>query len=403
MSTARRNLNAALYNVTQAIEDRLGDLTWAGFQVGNGLQLSLVDFLFDVATLQAFRPDYITRLGYNIAERTTDAVRVLVPGDAQRLAIQEFQNNYEVYNLVKNVHQDINEPQGKFELGPILVRAYALGQYPDLWAVEGLGHDYAASFRGDPHQATGMLQETHTGAIPTQALTMLHAGIGLAFAEDLMKTISPYSTDGDVRRILEKFIGLCVDNSRPGYTGAAWESLGLVTRTWHAQMVPIVDRHLRRINEEVRPYFWHGAGRALYFLPTHFVPGVYSPWLSVETDTPDELARRNAIAGLAWANTIVNIRQPAILADLLNCRGSQLVRDDAFINGLLSVLLMAGNITPGDVYIAGFCSYQPDPSVADLWQRTAGLACKYVNCRYSGNLEEIFRYQPFEDLRTKLC
>jgi hypothetical protein len=402
MPTASSELNAALYNVTQAIEDRLGDLTWAGFQVGDEVQQGFLNFFFDVATLQAFRPQYINRLGSNIAERTTDALRVLVPGEPQRLAIQEFQNNYEVYNLVKHVHDTLQEPQGKFELAPLLTRAYALGQYPDLWAVEGLGHDYAAAF-GGPQQPTGMLLEANTGEIPVKALTMLHAGIGLAFAEQLMKTITPYSTPGEIRRTLEKFVALCVDNSRPGYTGAAWESLGLVTRTWHSQMVPIVDRQLRRINEGARLYFWHGAGRALYFLPIHFVPGVYSPWLSVETDAPDELARRNAIAGLAWANTIVNIRQPAILADLLRRRGSHLVRDDAFIDGVLSVLLMAGDITPGDLYIAEFCRYQPPHSVEDLWQRTAGLACKYVNCCYNGNLEEIFRYQPFEELSAKLC
>ena len=75
------------------------------------------------------------------------------------------------------------------------------------------------------------------------------------------------------------FVQLCRDNSRPGYEGAAYESLGLVARFWNSPLVPVVDRVLCKIAPEVLGYFWHGVGRSLNFLPLYAVPGVLSPWM----------------------------------------------------------------------------------------------------------------------------
>ena len=66
---------------------------------------------------------------------------------------------------------------------------------------------------------------------------MLHAGVGLAFAERLLEGVTPTTPGPAVRPVLRRFLALCRGNSRPGYVGAALESLGLVAgsstpRSW---------------------------------------------------------------------------------------------------------------------------------------------------------------------------
>jgi len=371
-----------------------------------------VDLMFDVVTLQAFNPNYVARLTNDAAEQSRETLRVLAPGEDCRLAWQELRNKYEVFTLVKNVRTLVNEPaDGDFPLGELIERAYALGAYPDLWAVEGLGHDYAARLWrvGDPIR--GILTDARSSVLPVKSLTMMHAGLGLAFAERLMEIVTPYSPAAEIRRVLDEFITLCRDNSRAGYVGAAYESLGLVTRTWHARMVSIVDRQLREIDEEVAGYFWHGVGRALYFLPIYFVPGLLSPWRAVEREPPDDFAGRNALAGLAWAMTLVNMRQPEIMANLLRHRGARLSQTDAFANGVSSSIIVGHDITPGDIYITAFCRYQPsasEPRLMELWNDLVGRPCRDALARFypvlqrHDRLGEVFHYQSLPRLIARL-
>ena len=97
-----------------------------------------------------------------------------------------------------------------------------------------------------------------------------------------MNRITPYSTPSEIRAVLQEFVTLVKNNSRKGYEGAAYESLGLLTRFWHSPMVKIVDQHMQDVEPEAVGYFWHGVGRALYFFPTYFVPGLLSAWVPVE-------------------------------------------------------------------------------------------------------------------------
>ena len=86
-------------------------------------------------------------------------------------------------------------------------------------------------------------------------------------------------------------------------------------------MVRIVDRGLSAIDPDIVGYFWHGVGRGLYFLPINALPCSSSTWRAVEMaheEAPHTLGRLNALGGLAWAVTLVNIRHPAILEAFLN-------------------------------------------------------------------------------------
>jgi hypothetical protein len=177
-------------------------------------------------------------------------------------------------------------------------------------------------------------------------------------------------------------------------------------------MVGIVEAHLREFAPHTLGYFWHGVGRSLYFLPLYFVPGLLSPWLAVEREAPHELAFLNMTAGLAWATTIVNVRQPEIMENFLRTQSERAARTPAFVNGLMSTLIMGIDITPGDTYITRFLDYRPDPSdprVAELWDRLVrrpGEEAVYnvhPALQRSERLGEVFQYHPsLSDLAARL-
>jgi hypothetical protein len=337
--------------------------------------------------------------------------RVFSSPENIRLGLDELINNYEVFTLVKNVSKLLRIPPGSqsFDLATAIEGAYALGQFPDLWAVEGLGHDYTLTLWEVGKPARGILTEGQARALPDKSLTMMHAGMGLAFAEGLMNTITPYSPAPQIRDALAEFITLVKTNSREGYEGAAYESLGLVTRFWHSQMVNIVGTHMREVEPEAVGYFWHGVGRALYFLPTYFVPGLLSAWIPVEQEPPDELARLNMIAGLSWATTLVDVRQPPIMQTILKYYGDIISKTPAFTNGVMSALIMGSDMTPGDYYIREFLEYRPsEPQIAEFWDglvgRPANVAVRqiYPVLKQHHRLGEVFRYQNLWELAERL-
>ena len=401
-----------VYAVARVAQDQLNDLLWAAFQAGDEVQRGAVDLLFDIVTLRALAPGYIGQLTATLAEQARETGKVLTPGADCRLAWQELKNKYEVYNLVKHAHELLEIPAGAaFPLDEIVEQAYALGAHPGVWAVEGLGHDYALACWQPPHPVRDLLTGERASRLPDNSLTMLHAGIGLAFAERLLKTVTPYSPPDAVRRMVEEFITLCRENSREEYAGVAYESLGLVARTWHAQVVDAIDRALQGTAPELLGYFWHGAGRALYFLPIHFVPGSPSPWRAIGRRAPHETARLNLIAGLTWAMTLVNLRQPEILADLVKSSGRELARNGAFTYGVTSSLMMGYDIAPDDLYIQAFSRYRPDPSdaaLAELWAELVARPCAnalerdYPVLKQQRRLGELYHYYPGSAVRPRV-
>ncbi|MCA1636453.1 MAG: hypothetical protein LC802_22880 [Acidobacteria bacterium] len=410
---AARKVNGAFYSVTQATENQFGDLVFAAYMIGDEAQRGLVDLMFDALSLRVLDPSYVSNLTSEVAEQSQDSLRVFTSAENINLAWRELRNSYEVFSLVKGVSSLLHIPkEGRdFDLARLVEAAYALGAYPALWAVEGLGHDYAMTFWGQGRPVRGILTDVRAEVLPVKSLTMMHAGIGLAFAEQLMDTITPYDSPDKIRGVLREFITLVRENSRPGYEGAAYESLGLVTRFWHSQMVGVVERYMWEVEPEAVSYFWHGVGRSLYFLPLFFVPGLLSPWLAIEREASHDLARLNMTAGLAWAMTIVNVRQPELLENFLKYRGEQLSRTPAFTNGVMSTLVMGIDITPGDEFITRFLQHQPDQSdrrLVELWDNLVSRPAGEAVYRFHPLLEahrrlgEVFHYQDLWELAARL-
>jgi hypothetical protein len=157
-------------------------------------------------------------------------------------------------------------------------------------------------------------------------------------------------------------------------------------------------------------YFWHGVGRAIYFLPINILPFYGSIWHAYEMaqrEATDEFAWRNALAGLAWGVTMVNIRQPAIMAHLLQQHGEDLSENAAFSYGVASSLMMRYDTTPDAPFIMPFYQYQPDatdPGLVWLWNSQVrqpaqeALQTYYPILKQRSRLGELFRYHSLPEL-----
>jgi hypothetical protein len=391
-----------LYATTQAMSLQLGDLAWAAFRLGDDAQRAFVDLAFDLARCSV--TDVVARLS-DWSEEAGEAVLTL--GSGLGRTWQQGRNNFEVYGLVKDVRSRLQLDWSRpFDLNQLVERAYDLGAYADLWAVEGLGHDYAAMCL-DRGVRAGILRDGPAASLPRRSFTMMHAGLGLALAERTAQALTPYARRSEFRDVATGFADACDAHAVAGYAGAAYESLGLVIRTWHPQLMSAFDEALMDVDRGLAGFFWHGAGRALYFLPTYIVPGLLSPWRAADREAPHLLAHCNLLAGLAWAMTLVNIRQPDTLAHLLSVRGDVLTRYDGFTNGICSAIVMAIDTTPDDPYVLAFAEYDPrdqKPHVRDMWRRAVRPAVVLALRRYQpvlaahGQLERVFRCTNLDQL-----
>jgi hypothetical protein len=379
-------------------------------QFGESLFGILSDMAKGMLTPQVLNPATALSLAGNPVERTAETLRLMLSGGNFVASAEELRNKGEVFTLVAAVSGLLGVPQeSPLPLPQLVARAYALGAFYALWALEGLGRDYGDSFwrqRAVPHR---ILSPAAARGLPPGSLLMLHAGIGLSFAQHALAALRWNTPPGEISRMVAEAVLLDRENSLPGYAGAAYESLGLVTRSMHPTMVAAVDRAVREVAPEVRGYFWHGVGRALYFWLFNFLP--CSDWQifrMAAREAPDEAARLNACAGAAWAFVLVNQRQPRVLADLVvKPHGRELARDGSFANGVASAIVVRRATTPDAPFIASFCGYRPnggDSGTAALWDDLVGLPGRRAVDVYHpwlqrhGRLGEVFQYQDLEHL-----
>ncbi|MCP4657113.1 MAG: hypothetical protein GY856_17025 [bacterium] len=368
--------DASFDGATWTIQGRLDELLQAAFQAGDDLQTEWLDLVSDALT-----PARWGRVASDMADRSLEALRLAAPGDAGAAVRRELRNKYEIYWLVKGVRKVLElPPHGRsFSLLEKVARAYELDPFRALWAVEGLGHDYAATLLEDGDLETGILTDPKLELLPSASLPMLHAGLGLACAEHVLRTIAPHSPRGRIRGAIERFVSLCRENSRERHADAALEALGLVARCFFADLVPALERELEAMDEgSLRRVFWHGVGRAIYFVPANFVPGYSSTWHAVQMakrESPDETAHHYALAGVAYAFILVNMADPGILEELLGRHGDAL-RGGAFVDGLVASVVMRKEITPDAPVLREFLAYRPAARLTDLWDETVRIPCQ---------------------------
>lgn len=261
------------------------------------------------------------------------------------------------------------------------------GACRSLWTVEGLGYAQAldAWRMGPPRR---LLTD---GRWPDRAALPLHTGAALAFAGWLL--------DQEDGAPLEPWLALWDDNARPGLRDIAVEALGLMTRTLHPQRLARLAGRLRAIDPTLDEPFWHGVGRGLYFAPTHALPWTGAIGRAFEkawSEPPHEPGRLNATAGLAWAFTLVNLRHPELLADVLERWRAEIGSLEAFANGVAAAVLVWQDAAGRDRHLETFLQYRPEGvrGQAARWQ-TAVLGPCEAALRQPGPILRagLFRFQ----------
>ena len=335
----------------------------------------------------------------------TRGISLFIPGRDSQTAWRTAANTADIINLVVNAGASLPPPGAHVNLGEMVDKCYEMGDFPALWAVEGLGHYYGDTFYERNEVPRNLLTDPSLNHIPAKSMTMLHAGIGLAFAQQNLLKVDARTSPAELRRTVKQIVTLCQENSRKGYTGCAIESLGLVSRNFHGlAMMRKVDEALVAVDESLVSYLWRGAGRAVYFSSANFIPGWQTPWRAVQMcneEPPHELGRRNMRAGFAWASTVVNMRHPIVQETILKYHGNEFSENDAYSNGVMSSMIMRYDTSPDDVYIEHLLKYRvanPDPKLHEQWRKLVKEPCEkaineiYPVLKEHKHLEEVFHY-----------
>jgi hypothetical protein len=339
----------------------------------------IAETIYSILRWRAFPPRYMLRSALEMLRQSAEVLQSLSAAPDGRAVWNELQNKIEAFSLFEYADSELGVT-GKPDLSlqEIVLRAFQLGPYRSVWAMEGVGR-YYANLHSFPGQIPDkLLCEENTRGLPTASLIPLHTGMGLALAECALELLSrPPANDF---RLIDKFAQLCRDNSRDGYAGAAFEALGLVARNLYPQLIAGIDSYLSR-DGVLLAYFWHGIGRGIYFNPGNFPPFCSAPWTALEMcrcEPHHETGKRNAMAGLAWALTLVNIRHPEIISTFLRYHGAEVAQDDAFANGVRSATVVWRDISPGDFYLDALQTYVPDDAdsfLLELWNRCVAQSC----------------------------
>ena len=349
-----------------------------------------------------------------IAPMITWIFAFIWPGRKAHVAAVECKNKCTIMALVQNL-ESYMDPEGKTTLESIVERCYKLGSFPALWAVEGVGKDLAEWHMARSQNPTRMLNDAVLDPKWDGAWLMLHAGIGLGCAKFYIEALKSGASDAEVRAAVAKIVDLCRNNSRPGYYGAAIESLGLVSRFLkNAAFCRQVHKALVDYAPDSVGFFWRGCGRCLYFHPINFAPGFLYPCRAVkmcEKEAPNAELLQTMLSGVAWPLTIVNMTHPEVMEWALENHDDYFSGSPGFFNGVVSTVVMRYDTTPDDPLIQRFMNHKPDPknrTLCGLWNSKikgsleTALKTIYPVLKKHQRLDEVFQYQSLPALAHEL-
>ena len=337
----------------------------------------------------------------------------LFPGRKASVIASECRNKCNIMALVQNL-QSYMDPEGKTTLQTIVEKCYALGNFPALWAVEGVGKDLAEWHIARNPNPQRILIDAQLDPKWDGAWLMLHAGLGLGFAKYYYDNLKSES-DADVRAAVRNTVRLCLENSRPGYYGAAVESLGLVTRFMkNTKFCLRVHQILTEDAPDAVGFYWRGMGRSAYFHPINFAPGFIRPARCInicENQAPNPQLKEAMLSGVAWAQTIVNMTDPRVMEWVLENHDDYFSGSAGWFNGVISSVVMRYDTTPGEPLIERFLNHHPDPknrTLCGLWNSKikgsleTALKTVYPVLKKHQRLDEVFRYQSLPALAARL-
>ncbi len=377
---APRRASTAFDSLARAAEQQLGDGFRDAYLTGDRWQGQLIDALFGavdpaVDLSRNLTSRTVVRGSLAVLRQSAGMLEAAMPG-GMGSPWRELRNKLEAFDTFQYADQilgfrELNDGDLREQLEEVGGRGSALR----LWLTEGLGFAFTEAVweEGEPRE---LLRRRALAGLPEESLIPLHTGMGLSLA----RRVLPDLTTGDVplEAGLEHFFDLCERNSRDGFALASFEALGLIVR----QLAPDKGSQVADVLAGMEGWddryaaFWHGVGRGLYFVVTQALPGSTGRAVEkIRQEASTEIARRNALAGLAWALTLVNFRQPVIVDEFLGLQ--QLSEDElaAVSHGIVSASLLWHDAASDEASLDAFRGGSSSGERSDLWRRWVQAPC----------------------------
>lgn len=404
-SRTRESFDAVTRAAEEGLEGSLDDF----FRTGWRFQRSAIDAFFGVAepaldTARSLASNAFVRASLRAGRRSCEILDAALP-ESPGLLARELANKLAAFEDFCYAHRVLDLEAGTTtELAAAVDRAEELPRGRRLWVMEGLGYATAETAWDGGEPPRELFAGGRLDGVPEAGWLPLHTGLGLSLARRELPRFDSRRRDAEIASAAERFAQLCASNARPGYKKAVYEALGLVLCQLDPAALEAVDRQLLERDRESAALLWHGAGRGLYFTASQIWPGALpQAFARARRDAPHALARRNALAGLAWAVTLVSFRQPEILASLVERHVHGWTADDeaALAHGISSAsLFWLDAAAGGDEEERGFRSFREHrPADAELgrrWERLVTAPCEAARERYpamksGARLDDVFR------------
>jgi hypothetical protein len=252
----------------------------------------------------------------------------------------------------------------------LVERVERLDSFSALFRIERLGHELARAAWKDDSPPSDLFTGPRSRALPERALVMLHAGLGLCIADRTYGRLPRRPDDAAIAGALGEFLRLCRSNTRPGYTSPAFEPMGAVIRLFYPHLLAGLARGFGDRDVEARRCFWHGVGRAIYFLPRHAYPGGSVAALErCRREAEDDESLTETLSGFFFATTMVNLRHPDVLEALL-AGGRLRDEDEPIVAGAVAAALLARHhTTPDDPSPLALLHHRPAAERDERWRR----------------------------------
>jgi len=250
-------------------------------------------------------------------------------------------------------------------------------------------------------EGVGYVRGTAAGPPPAPdeaALIPVTMGWGLAQAVRALRSVRAGAPPIESFRELA---GVCRELAPPGLAGVAFEGLGLVARLRRAKAVPLFARVLADMDRDLEAHFWHGVGRGLFFILADAIPCGSPSGRAFERalrEPPPGLARANALAGLAWAMSLICLPHPEILDLFLRRHSSRIAEAEAgdpIRQGVATAALMWCRSSGENGLLKRFLAY---PSEApERWETWVRQPCErafdelFPALMRDGRWEDLFR------------
>ncbi len=359
--------------VALAVQETIDEPLTTFFHAGDRLQIVMTDLFYNCLTLNFFNSRNATKTVFEILLQTADIARGLMPGNKNRVFLEEFRNKLQAFSLFEYVDEFL-PPNSERSLKRMIENAELLEPFSAIWAMEGVGHYYTEKVSAVMNSPNHLLSAEVTRNLPEKSLIALHAGMGLSLSRDFLPRIKAETHSDRIVELIGAYITHCRNNSRDGYAEIVFETLGLVTRNLYPHLLLPIDKALEQFDADFTAYFWHGAGRAMYFSPTGILPVFDESWSSIlatQDEPPHESGCLNALTGWVFAMTLVNIRHPEIIADCFKNYRRFFAGQGIVADGIGSAMIVWHRSTQDNSLIKSFLNHIPvgeDQEFVSQWR-----------------------------------